>query len=90
MLLCCLSSLSLWKLACLAIFVYFAYKRFLWMTAKPDYTGKTVFISGGSSGIGEALAKRMEQLGAKKIIIAARRQAEMDRVKSECKNPQIV
>ena len=52
---------------------------------RPDYTGKIVFISGGSSGIGENLAKRIVNLGAMKVIIAARRQAELDRVVSECK-----
>ena len=55
-----------------------------WWLCRPNYTGKVVFISGGSSGIGEALAKRMITLGAKKVIIAARREAELDRVKSEC------
>lgn len=49
-----------------------------------------MFISGGSSGIGEALAKRMADLNAKKIIIAARRQEELLRVKRECSRPEII
>jgi len=55
-----------------------------------DFTGKRVFISGGSSGIGEQLAKRMIELGAAKVFIAARRQNELDRVKSEAKDPSRV
>jgi len=49
--------------------------------------GKTVFISGGSSGIGECLCKKFVELGAKKVIIAARRKEELMRVKSECSDP---
>ena len=58
-----------------------AYQYMLWSSCEPDFTGKTVFISGGSSGIGEALAKRVVTLGAKKVIIAARRQEELNRVR---------
>ena len=60
-----------------------AYQFWQWKMCKPDFTGKTVFITGGSSGIGEALAKRIAILGAKKIIIAARRLEELNRVKTE-------
>jgi len=67
-----------------------AYQYFLWKECKPDFTGKTVFISGGSSGIGEALAKRVSHLGAKKIIIAARRLEELDRVRQACAKPELV
>ena len=70
--------------------IWKAYQWFLWNSCKLDFTGKTMFISGGSSGIGEALTKRMIKLGAKKIIIASRRQAELDRVKSECDKPERV
>ena len=35
------------------------YQRLRWAMCKPHFPGKVVFISGGSSGIGEALAKRM-------------------------------
>ena len=49
-----------------------------------------VFISGGSSGIGEQLAKDFVNLGAKKVIIAARRIDELKRVQSACKYPDKV
>ena len=58
--------------------------------AKPDYTDKTIFISGGSSGIGEEMAKQMVILGAKKVIIAARRLNELERVKKETRHPDRV
>ena len=50
-----------------------AYQYYQWATCKLNFSGKTVFISGGSSGIGEELTKKLTNLGAKKIIIAARR-----------------
>lgn len=61
-----------------------------WSTCKLDFTGKTVFVSGGSSGIGEQLTKRLVTLGVSKVIIAARRQNELDRVKSESAKPDLV
>lgn len=47
--------------------------------------GKMVWITGASSGIGEAVAKEYNKRGAK-IIISARRESELERVKSECNN----
>ena len=49
-----------------------------------SFAGKTIFITGGSSGIGEAMTKRLVQLGAKKVVIASRNIKEMERVKNEC------
>ena len=70
--------------------LYQGYKYFRWVTCKPDFTGKTVFITGGSSGIGEELAKRFIELNAKEVVIAARTVKELERVKSECKHPERV
>ena len=55
-----------------------------WKLVKPDFKGKTVFITGASSGIGEELAVRMSNLGTKRIYIAARRVNELERVKTLC------
>ena len=70
--------------------LYRVYQQLRWMLCRPDYTGKVVLITGGSSGIGEALTKKMNTLGCKKIIIAARRQNELDRVKKECQRPETI
>lgn len=67
---------------------YKAYELYRWKTAKLSFAGKTVFITGGSSGIGEALTKRLVELGAKKVIIASRNVKEMERVKRECLDSQ--
>ena len=69
----------------LIIVVYFlAYKLWWDYLCKPKFTGKTVFITGASSGIGEELAKQFTVKGAKKIILSARRIPELERVKNEC------
>lgn len=70
--------------------LYQGYKYLRWVTCKPDFNGKTVFITGGSSGIGEELAKRFIELNAKEVVIAARTVKELERVKSECKDPERV
>ena len=44
--------------------------------------GKIVFITGGTSGYGKAMAKRFAQEGAR-VIIAARKQEELDAVSRE-------
>ncbi len=38
--------------------------------AKPDFTGKTVWITGASSGIGEQLAYEFSKFGAHLILTA--------------------
>ncbi len=67
---------------------YKAYEFYRWKTAQLSFAGKTVFITGGSSGIGEAITKRIIELGAKKVIIASRNVKEMERVKKECIDSQ--
>jgi NADP-dependent 3-hydroxy acid dehydrogenase YdfG len=67
---------------------YKAFELYRWKTAKLSFAGKIVFITGGSSGIGEAITKRMIELGAKKVIIASRNVKEMERVKKECLDSQ--
>ncbi|MGB1580269.1 MAG: SDR family NAD(P)-dependent oxidoreductase, partial [Nevskiales bacterium] len=47
-----------------------------------NLNGKTIVITGASSGIGEAAAKKLAALGAK-IVLVARREDELQRVASE-------
>lgn len=53
------------------------------------YTNKTVWITGASSGIGEATTKALSLEGAN-LIISARRENELKRVKNECAAPEKV
>ena len=54
-----------------------------------DIAGKVVWITGASSGIGEAMAYEASAAGAK-LVLSARRQAELERVRSACAYPQNV
>ncbi|MDP3856962.1 MAG: SDR family oxidoreductase [Stagnimonas sp.] len=50
---------------------------------------KVVWITGASSGIGEAMALAAAEQGAK-LVLSARRESELQRVRSACLNPQNV
>lgn len=54
---------------------------------KPDFSGKVVLITGGSSGIGEELCKQCIRYNASKVVIAARNMTELERVKQESGDP---
>lgn len=54
-----------------------------------DIAGKVVWITGASSGIGEALAYDASARGAR-LVLTARRQAELERVRAACAHPDAV
>jgi short-subunit dehydrogenase len=51
-----------------------------------DFKDRRVWITGASSGIGEALACAFHQAGAK-LILSARREEELKRVQGQCGGP---
>ena len=60
------------------------------MLTNPRFDGKVVFITGASAGLGEQLTKDIVSRGAKKVIIAARRVQELERVRQETGQPDKV
>lgn len=52
-----------------------------------SFTNKIVWITGASSGIGEALAYAFSRHGAR-LILSARRETELQRVRAQCTNPE--
>lgn len=53
------------------------------------FAGKVVWITGASSGIGEALAHAWNREGAK-LILSSRNEAELQRVRGSCKNAVVL
>lgn len=52
-----------------------------------DFAGKVVWITGASSGIGEALAYELAGQGAR-LVLSARRVDRLDAVRSRCARPE--
>ena len=52
------------------------------------FYNKTIWITGASSGIGEALAIELSKLDAN-LILTARRKEELERVKKACGNKNV-
>lgn len=56
---------------------------------KSDFQGRVVWITGASSGIGEALTYEFCKRGAS-VIVSARRAGELERVRANCADPERV
>jgi dehydrogenase/reductase SDR family member 7B len=54
-----------------------------------NFTNKVVWITGASSGIGEALALAFSAIGAR-VIVSSRRTEELERVRLACAHPEQV
>jgi dehydrogenase/reductase SDR family protein 7B len=54
-----------------------------------DFSDKVIWITGSSSGIGEALSYALAGRGAK-LILSSRRADELERVRMACAHPEAV
>ncbi len=59
------------------------------MNSMSQFSGKKIWVTGASSGIGEHLVYELSKLGAQ-LIISARRHEELERVRNACFSPNVV
>ena len=53
-------------------------------------SGKTIWVTGASSGIGEALAMQLSAIGGVRLVISARRVELLEKVRARCADPSRV
>lgn len=53
-------------------------------------SGKTIWVTGASSGIGEALAIQLSAIGGVRLVISARRVELLEKVRARCADPSRV
>ena len=59
------------------------------LSVREFYTGRTILITGASSGIGRAMAERLAPMGAR-LILVARREAELNALASSLRSETAV
>jgi len=72
--------------ALFAFAVTFLIRRLVRRFRRPNFTGKLIWLTGASSGIGEALAYELSRLGAR-LILSSRNTKELYRVQNACASP---
>lgn len=76
-----LIAMLVWLGLLLLLWLLFRLRKFVF---KPDFRGFRVWITGASSGIGEALAYEFARQGAS-LILSSRSQSSLERVQTQCK-----
>lgn len=56
---------------------------FLLVSLLADFAGKVVWLTGASTGLGEAMAYELASVGAK-LVLTARSEDLLEKVKEEC------